>query len=62
MLLDLKHPAFKRDLSKVRRRGLDRHLNAVCALRYYMQKIATPYFRDAVFIAVYDKYNITYDM
>ncbi|KJV65786.1 hypothetical protein EPHNCH_0838 [Anaplasma phagocytophilum str. NCH-1] len=38
MLLDLKHPAFKRDLSKVRRCGLDRHLNAVCALRYYMQK------------------------
>lgn len=40
---------FRCDSSKVRRRGLDRHLNAVCALRYYMQKIAAPYFRDAVF-------------
>ncbi|WP_176744254.1 hypothetical protein [Anaplasma phagocytophilum] len=49
-------------MSRVIRRGCDRYLNAVCALRYYMQKIATPYFRDAVFIAVYTKYNITYDM
>ncbi|SCV63832.1 hypothetical protein ANAPRD1_00494 [Anaplasma phagocytophilum] len=53
---------FRCDLSRVIRRGCDRYLNAVCALRYYMQKIATPYFRDAVFIAVYTKYNITYDM
>ncbi|SBO14066.1 hypothetical protein ANAPC1_00410 [Anaplasma phagocytophilum] len=55
MLLDLKHPAFKRDLSKV----CDRHLNAVCVPRYYMQKNNAVFSRCSI---LYAKYNITYDM